>query len=120
MSRITAFLFFLLLTAATASADWPQWGGPNRSFTASDWGLDERWPESGPFELWRRPIGDGYAGIVQDRERLFTMFRDGDRDVMVALKANTGETSRERASPARAQLDAPGPGRHSAVPPQPK
>lgn len=120
MSRLTVLLFVLLLTAATASADWPQWGGPNRNFTVSERGLAERWPEGGPIELWRRPMGDGYAGIVLDRELLFTMFRDGERDAVIALNAKTGETSRERASPARPQLDSADPGRHSAVSPQPK
>ena len=52
--------------------------------------------------LWRRPLGDGYSAIVSDGKTLYTMHRhstgarDG-REVVIALDAETGQTSWEYA-----------------------
>jgi len=73
---------------------WPQWGGPSRNFVAHTT-IATSWPETGPRELWRRPLGDGFSSIVSDGTILFTMYRDGANDVVVALDASTGKTAWE-------------------------
>lgn len=54
------------------------------------------WPESGPDILWRRPLGDGYSGLLHDDGRLYTMLRIDkeryDQETVVALDAATGRT----------------------------
>lgn len=73
-------------------ADWPQWGGPARSFQAAEAELAPAWGPEGPRELWRRPLGDGNSAIAVVGQTAFTMYRDGDREVVVALDRASGET----------------------------
>jgi outer membrane protein assembly factor BamB len=76
----------------TAPAAWPQWGGPNRDFVAAAADLATSWPPAGPRRIWQRPLGDGFSSIVTDGDTLYTLYRDGETDVAVALDAKTGET----------------------------
>jgi outer membrane protein assembly factor BamB len=78
--------------AGFASAQWPQWGGPDRNFHSSATGLAEKWPEAGPRRVWERDLGPGYSSIVVDGGRLFTMVQSLDGEVVVALDAETGAT----------------------------
>lgn len=111
MHRHTLFSALLLAGLATAAAAdptprtaatdaWPQWGGPARDFTAAAGELATAWPEGGPKELWQRQLGDdGYSGIVAASGRLYTMFRRGEDEVVVAIDAANGETVWEQARP---------------------
>jgi outer membrane protein assembly factor BamB len=85
-----ALLAWGAVTAGDSS--WTQWGGPDRSFVVEAHGLAERWPEAGPRQLWSREIGAGYSGAVVADGRLYTMYRDGQREVVVAINAATGKT----------------------------
>ncbi len=89
----SVFLVFLL--AGSASAQWPQWGGQDRNFHSSATGLAEEWPEAGPRKIWERALGAGYSSIVADGGLLFTMYRSGRDEVVVALDAETGATEWE-------------------------
>ncbi len=74
---------------------WPQWGGPARDFTVETTGLADKWPSSGPRQLWKREIGDGYSAIVAADGMLYTMCRnraDDQRELTIALDAATGKT----------------------------
>ncbi|MEM7582261.1 MAG: PQQ-binding-like beta-propeller repeat protein [Acidobacteriota bacterium] len=81
-----------LLSPMRLAADWLQWGGPAGDFKVEVGDLAEWWPADGPKTLWKRPLGKGYAGIVTQGDRMFTMYRDGDDQVAVALNAQTGAT----------------------------
>ena len=98
-------------------SDWPQFGGPSRDFHAPPGvRLADRWPDAGPRRVWERPLGEGYSGIAAGGGRLFTMFRRGGREVVVALDASTGATLWEResdASPLEKQDLSQGPGPHA-------
>jgi outer membrane protein assembly factor BamB len=85
----------VVLLAGSASAQWPQWGGPNRDFRSPATGLAEEWPEAGPRRIWQRALGAGYSSIVADGGRLFTMYRSENDEVVVALSAKTGATEWE-------------------------
>jgi len=84
-------LFFVFSHPARAD-DWLQWGGPAGDFTVQVEGLAEWWPADGPRVLWNRPLGEGYSSILFKDARLFTMYRDGDEEVVVSLDARTGAT----------------------------
>lgn len=71
--------------------DWPQWAGPDRNFVAPSPNL-ANWPEDGPEELWRRPLGEGYSAITVVGERLYTQYRDGDTEIVMAARTDSGET----------------------------
>lgn len=88
-----------LAGALPASAQWRQWGGPNRNFAIKTDSLADRWPDEGPKQLWKRQLGDGYATIVAEDGLLFTMYRQDKTEFTVALDARTGKTVWEHANP---------------------
>jgi outer membrane protein assembly factor BamB len=92
-------LVAILFTVSGWCADWPQYGGPRRNFMV-DAKVPSAWPASGPAKLWSRPLGEGYSEIVADGDRLYTMYRRGNDEVVVALDAKTGKTIWEQANPA--------------------
>ena len=84
----------------TTTAQWAQWGGPNRNFTTEPVQLAKTWPEEGPKRLWQRTLGEGYSAIAVDEGKLYTMYRVADNEVVVALDAETGEIYWESSYPA--------------------
>ena len=78
--------------AAVPDGSWRAWGGPRADFLTPDADLADSWPEKGPRRLWSRPLGEGYSGVLFDEGVLFTMFRDGEAEVVAALGAARGET----------------------------
>ena len=81
-----------LVAGVESNTTWPQWGGPTRNFIAPDVPLADTWPAEGPRTLWRRPLGDGFSAIVSDGKTLYTLYREGANDVVVALDASDGRT----------------------------
>jgi len=82
----------LFLVQAKAQAEWPQWGGPSRNFVSTAKGLAASWPEKGPRQLWSRPLGQGHSSIVVAGNTLYTMYSQGEQEVVIALAADTGKT----------------------------
>jgi outer membrane protein assembly factor BamB len=74
-----------------ASAQWKQWGGPQQDFKVECDGLADEWPDEGPKKLWSQKLGQGYSAIVVDGDRLFTMYREEDQEVVLCLDAKTGK-----------------------------
>ncbi len=72
----------LVLVSATgafgesATDDWPQFRGHHRDGMSPATGLLDSWPEEGPKELWRVPIGEGYSAISIAAGRLYTMYAE--------------------------------------------
>lgn len=118
-SRLGRFLAVfgcaVLTFASLSSAQWTQWGGPNRNFMVDAKGLADKWPEGGPKKLWTRDLGDGFSTIVADGDKLFTMYRVGNDEFSVALEAKTGKTlwEHKNPSPFTAEMAEFGPGPHS-------
>jgi len=98
--RCFAVVAAVMATAGAnfAMAQWSQWGGPNRDFSASAAGLAFQWPESGPRKVWHRPLGEGFSSIVADGDVLYTMYREGKEpfEFTVALDAKSGKTIWEK------------------------
>ncbi|MBI5863808.1 MAG: PQQ-binding-like beta-propeller repeat protein [Planctomycetes bacterium] len=112
-----ALISCLAACAACAADDWLQWGGPNRDFTPKATGLAARWPDAGPRELWSRELGPGHSSIIAGEGVLYTMYRRGEQDVIVALSAADGKTIWETAYDAPPKPDMLldfGPGPHSS------
>jgi outer membrane protein assembly factor BamB len=108
-------LWLIVITAAPAQ-DWSQWGGPNRDFRLSTPVKSSRWSPAGPKQLWTRDLGDGYSSMVTSGNTLYTAYRKGTQEIVIALDAATGKTIWE------VPIDAPhvsgmnveaGPGPHS-------
>lgn len=95
---------------------WAQWGGPLRNFKSPATGLATSWPADGPRRLWSRALGDGYSSIAVEGGRLFTMYRKGEQDIVIALDSATGKTLWEYAYDApfwKEQDMSNGPGPHA-------
>jgi outer membrane protein assembly factor BamB len=91
--RRLSVLVALAATVAGASvvaADWPQVLGPNRNGTYAGPPLLESWGSSGPKVVWRKQVGQAFAGpaVVQGRVLLF--HRVGNDEVLESLDAKTG------------------------------
>jgi len=97
MQHLSRFVILTLLLSSSSvlAADWLQWGGPRGDFTVDAGRLAERWPADGPKTLWKRPLGSGYSSILYKDGRLFTMYRDGEDEVVAALDGKSGVTQWE-------------------------
>ena len=78
--------------AQSRTNDWTQFGGPHRNFTADVNGLAASWPTTGPRQLWRRPLGEGFSAVAVQGGTLFTLYQRGEQEVVIALDAATGKT----------------------------
>ncbi|MEE8367418.1 MAG: PQQ-binding-like beta-propeller repeat protein [Thermoanaerobaculia bacterium] len=58
------------------AAYWPQFRGPDRNGISRETGLDDSWPEGGPEEVWRRPVGPGFSAISVVGDRFYTAYSD--------------------------------------------
>jgi outer membrane protein assembly factor BamB len=89
---LSLIILLSVFVTANAQAEWPQWGGPERNFVAKSKGLAAAWPEKGPQQLWTRPLGEGHSAIIVDGHTLYTMYSQGEQEIVIALAADTGKT----------------------------
>ncbi len=85
-------LFLLAAISSAATPEWGQWAGPNRNFQVKARPIAARWTEAGPKVLWKIPLPFGSSSVVVDGKRLFTMYRQGDSEVVLALDRASGKT----------------------------
>lgn len=75
-----------------ASADWPQWRGPDRTNISSETGLLKAWPEGGPPLIWSMSgIGLGIHSVSVAGGRLYTTGNIEGNEMLFALDSKTGE-----------------------------
>ena len=114
---LSAFVFLLLANAESVpTLEWLSWGGPNGNFVVDGKGLPANFAAAAPKRLWERSLGDGFASIVTDGDLLYTMYRRGDEEVVVAINPADGATRWEFAYDATFQPGAVmenGPGPHA-------
>ena len=94
-----AGLIAIGVVAPLAAFDWPQFLGPDRNGTYSGPALSDTWGSTGPKVVWRKQVGQGFAGpaIVQGRVLLF--HRVGNEEVLESLDAKTGNSTWRYAYP---------------------
>jgi outer membrane protein assembly factor BamB len=93
---LTALMLLALAGGAGPSMPaWPAWGGPNGNFSVNDNGLPSTFAAVAPKQLWQRNLGEGYSSIVTDGALLYTMYRRGHEEVVVAINPTTGKTEWE-------------------------
>jgi outer membrane protein assembly factor BamB len=82
------------INASAATADWPQWRGPDRNGVSREVGLLKQWPAAGPKLLWQlRDIGDGYSTPSVVGSRIYLMSNRGmDNEFVLALSVSNGTT----------------------------
>jgi outer membrane protein assembly factor BamB len=72
--------------------DWPQFLGPQRNGVYTGPRLAASWPAGGPKRVWRKPIGQGFAGPVVAGDRLILFHRVGNEELVEALDARSGNS----------------------------
>ncbi len=87
------FASCVLLTiprASGADGDWPQWRGPLQDGISLETGLLASWPEKGPAELWRIPLGAGYSAVSVVDGRAYTMYGTETDELVVCIDVADG------------------------------
>src|SRR5581483_4551993 len=78
-ARIVFSLVVLLVGPAWGRSDvWPQWLGPQRDGVWREQGILKKFPEGGPRQRWRTPIGAGYSGPAVAAGRVYVTDRLAD------------------------------------------
>lgn len=69
--------------------DWPDYRGWKRSGLYPGPILTS-WPQKGLRELWRQPVGGGYASVTVAANRIYTIEQRRDSEVVTAYDLHTG------------------------------
>jgi outer membrane protein assembly factor BamB len=73
------------------AADWPNFRGPNYDGISTETGLTTQWSGEIP-KLWDRKIGDAFSSFACVDGQLYTCGTKNDHQVLLCLKADSGET----------------------------
>jgi outer membrane protein assembly factor BamB len=89
-SRRAACAGFLVVAVAGWAQDWPQWRGPNRDGVSGVFSQAKAWPEKLKLK-WKVNVGEGYSSPVVANGEIYLHTRQGDREVVSCLRAETGQ-----------------------------
>ncbi len=81
----------LFLAASAHADDWPNWRGPYQDGISRETGLLAKWPENGPKQLWRVPLGNGFSAVSVVADRAHTCFGSEEGEFAVCLNAADGK-----------------------------
>ena len=84
--------FFAITVHAVRGEDWPQWRGPRQDGISRETGLLAEWPEKGPAELWRVPLGNGFSAVSVVGDRAFTLYGTSEGEFAAAFRVADGKT----------------------------
>jgi len=80
-----------VLSVVAAGEDWPQWRGPRGDGISRESGLLGSWPQGGPPELWRTPLGEGFSSVSVVGDRAFTMCGGPEGESVVCVAVADGK-----------------------------
>jgi outer membrane protein assembly factor BamB len=78
------------LTAQRPTSDWTQWRGVNRDGVAAAPSDAAAWPAQ-LTQKWKLEVGLGYATPLVVGNRIYQFARKGEREVMMAIDADSGK-----------------------------
>jgi len=81
-------LVLLLAAFAAQAQDWPQFLGPTRNGVYPGPAPRGPWP---PAQLWKKDVGQGFAGPAVAQGKLILFHRKGSREVVDCFDAATGK-----------------------------
>lgn len=95
MTRVSVALIALIVLAVPLSAqrpasDWTQWRGVNRDGVAAAPSDAAAWPAQ-LTQKWKLDVGLGYATPLIVGNRIYQFARKGEREVMMAIDADSGK-----------------------------
>ncbi|MFC2161593.1 PQQ-binding-like beta-propeller repeat protein [Acidobacteriota bacterium] len=72
--------------------EWSQYRGPNRDGVAISNSSLKAWSDgSQPYQVWKKPLGEGFSGIAIAGEQLITAFTDVDMEFIGSFEKTTGQ-----------------------------
>jgi outer membrane protein assembly factor BamB len=78
--------------ATAATADWPQWHGPERTNLSAETGLLKKWPEGGPKVVWKiSGLGAGYGSVAIVGDRIYVQGTKDGKSTVFALDRASGK-----------------------------
>jgi outer membrane protein assembly factor BamB len=88
---LTIALCAMLTSGVALAEDWPQLRGVNQDGISGETDLLDTWPSSGPKEVWRVKLGEGYSAIAVVGDSLFTLFAEDRDEFAASFDAATGK-----------------------------
>src|SRR3954466_11358004 len=89
-AAVLLILFPCIATVADR-ADWPQFLGPTRDGVYAGPDLAKSWPAGGPKVVWKRDVGQGFAGPAVAEGKLVLFHRARDRERVDCFDAKSGK-----------------------------
>src|SRR5258706_12114846 len=89
----------ILLAGPTTVEDWPRFLGPHTNNTSLETGLLDKWPSSGPPEIWSKQIGTGYSAPSVSGDDLVLHHRIKDEEIVECFDAGTAKSKWRYAYP---------------------
>lgn len=83
----------------TRAEDWPRFLGPRGDNTSRETGLLDKFPASGPKQVWIKEIGTGYSAPSVRGNVLVLHHRVGNQELVESFDATTGAAGWRYASP---------------------
>ena len=81
-----------LMATACLAADWPQYGGPDRTNVSAEKGLPRTFPAGGLKVVWTTEVGAGYGGAAIQDGKVYILDRNAGRgDALRCLDLATGK-----------------------------
>ncbi len=71
-------------------AYWTDFRGPNRAGVYAQTEIQTAWPSKGLPQLWKQPVGAGYASFTVGEGRAYTIEQRRDREAITAYDVETG------------------------------
>lgn len=80
------------LGGQSASTDWPQWRGPDRTGISKETGLLAQWPRAGPSVAWSAAmLGAGYGSVAVHGDRVYLQGMRNRQSVVSTLNRADGK-----------------------------
>src|SRR5712692_2591618 len=89
----------LVLLRPSAAEDWPQWRGPNRDGVVKSFSEPKAWPEKLKLK-WKVQVGEGHSSPVVAGGMIFLHTRQGEREIISALRPDNGQVLWQQGYPA--------------------
>jgi outer membrane protein assembly factor BamB len=92
MRRLTVCILAIVaaIAATVTAADWPQYLGPDRNGVYRGPAIADTWGATGPRVVWRKTIGQGFAGPAVAGNRVLIFHRVKNEEVLESLDPATG------------------------------
>lgn len=95
-----------IIGAAAAADEWPGWRGPQRDGHIANFVSPSVWPKKLERQ-WKVEIGEGHASPVVDGSTVFVFSREGDEEVVRAVKLGDGQQLWRKSYPAPYKMSPP-------------